>query len=261
MSWVIKKPKEFLFTYPEKVLTSQQIKKLNILISRRIKGEPIAYLRNKKEFYGLDFYVDKRVLIPRPETELLVDEVLKMFRAPSSEFRAIADIGTGSGCIIITLAKNLSEIRHQKSDIRYYGVDISEAALAVAKKNAKKHKAKIKFYQGNLLEPLKDKNIDIIITNLPYGWKQWNNNTSAETSSLKFEPQNSLFTKEHGLYLYKRLFKQLAQKKQKPKLIFCEFDPRQRTDLQKIVKKYLPWAKVEIKKDLARLNRILIAKL
>lgn len=255
LSFVLNKPKEFLYTHPEYKLTKQQITRFKQLVSRRSKCEPVAYLKNTKEFYGLDFLVDKRVLIPRPETELLVEEVLKQLRAQSSELRAVADIGTGSGCIIISLAKALME------HITCYATDISQKALQVAKLNAKQYKVKMRFYHGNLLEPLKNEKIDIVVANLPYGWKQWNNNTSAETSSLKFEPQQALFTKENGLYFYRLFLEQLAKRVQKPKLVFIEFDPRQTSSLKKLIKKYLQKSKLEIKKDLAGLNRLLIIKL
>lgn len=258
LAFALNKPKEFLYSHPQSKVTKLQENKFLKLIKRRTQGEPVAYLRNTKEFYGLDFYVDKRVLIPRPETELLVEETLRFLTVnlqPSTV--SIADIGTGSGCIIISLAKILAT-GYRLPATSFYATDISKPALTVAKLNAKKHKVKIKFYQGNLLEPLKDKKINILIANLPYGWRVWKNNTSAETSSLKFEPQNALFTKENGLYLYRQLFKQLAKRGQKPKLIIGEFDPRQQIVLQNNIKKYLPQYRVEIKKDLAGLNRIVI---
>ena len=259
MSFVTKKPKEFLYTHPDCKLNQKQIARLKQLINRRSKGEPIAYLRGFKEFYGLDFFVNKRVLIPRPETELLVEEVLKRNQKSEIRNQIIADIGTGSGCIIIALAK-LLPTSYFLPPTSYYATDISRTALSVAKKNTKKHKVKIKFFQGDLLQPLKNKPIDMVVANLPYGWKQWNNSTSVETSSLKFEPRPALFTKENGLYFYRRFFEQLAKRKQKPSLVMVEFDPRQTNNLKKLTKKYLPNSKVEIKKDLAGLNRLAIIK-
>ncbi|MFA5021520.1 MAG: peptide chain release factor N(5)-glutamine methyltransferase [Patescibacteria group bacterium] len=260
LSFVIKKPKEFLYSHSEAKLTKLQLKKLSKLAARRTKGEPIAYLVKQKEFFGLSFLVDKRVLIPRPETELLVEEVIKEIRDQRSGIRderlSVADIGTGSGCIIISLAKS-----YKIKAISYLATDNSKLALQVAKLNAKTHQVKIKFLHGNLLKPLKNVKIDILIANLPYGWPQWKNNSSMQTAALKFEPKNALFAKENGLYLYHQLFEQIAKRKQKPKFIFIEFDPRQKTKLQKLLKKYLPNYQVEIKKDLAGLNRILVIKL
>ncbi len=257
-SFTLKKQKEFLYTHSEYQLTKNQRKKLNNLINRRVKGEPIAYITNTKEFHGLDFFINKNVLIPRPETELLVEEVINKTlrqKIKKTKFK-IADIGTGSGCIIISIAKSC-----KLKAISCYATDISKPALAVAKKNAKKHKVKIKFLYGNLLEPLKNKKIDIVVANLPYGWQQWKNNTSARTSGLKFEPQKALFAKENGLYLYYKFFEQIAKRRQKPELILGEFDPRQKIGMQKSIKKHLPQYCLEIKKDLAKLDRMFILKL
>jgi len=263
LSFVLKKPKEFLYTYPEKKLTSRQTEKLEKLVGRRLKGEPIAYLTSHQEFYGLDFYVDKRVLIPRPETELLVEEVIKRTQEPKNPKTqvSIADVGTGSGCIIITLAKSLPETCSMKH-ATCYATDISLPALQIAKMNAKKHKVKIKFFQGDLLKPIKDQKIDLIVANLPYldgGYKK--SLKSSDKIGLKFEPKKAIFTKEGGLYPYRQLFMQLAERNQKPKLIFCEFDPRQKKDLLKMVRKYLPNYQARIKKDLAGLNLILVMNL
>jgi release factor glutamine methyltransferase len=164
------------------------------------------------------------------------------------------DIGTGSGCIAITLAKLLPKAK-------IYATDICEKALKVALKNAKNNRVKIGFLEGSLLQPLKNKSIDIVATNLPYGWEQWENNTSIETLGLKFEPQKALFTKKDGLHLYRQLFRQIAKRKQKPKSIYGEFDPRQKKDLQKLIKEYLPEYQSKIKKDLAGRDRIFIASL
>ncbi|MFA6410237.1 MAG: peptide chain release factor N(5)-glutamine methyltransferase [Candidatus Buchananbacteria bacterium] len=263
LTLVLKKPKEFLYTYPEKKLTKPQIKKLEILIKKRLHGKPLAYLRNLKEFYGLEFYVDKRVLIPRPDTELLAETVLLEIREPAcrqagkkSEVRnqkvVIADIGTGSGCVAIALAKNSNQAK-------ILAADISKSAILVAKKNAKKHRVKINFFQGDLLQPVIDKKIDIIVANLPYGWPQWEKSTP-QTNSLKFEPKLALFTKEKGLFLYQKLFGQIAKKSNQPKIVAIEFDPRQTKALLKLTKKILPNYRADIKKDLAGKNRVLILK-
>ncbi|MFA6322637.1 MAG: peptide chain release factor N(5)-glutamine methyltransferase [Candidatus Buchananbacteria bacterium] len=255
LSWVIKKPKEFLYTYPQKRLSPPQIEKFNQIINRRIKGEPIAYIIGKKEFYGLDFRVNRDVLIPRPETELLVEETLAEMRKQKSENKNfnLVDVGTGSGAIIISLTKNLST----NKNFKYYASDISQKALTVAKFNANKFNVKIKFLKGNLLTPFKNIKIDILVANLPYVWPKWKNNKSL-SAGLKFEPQMAIFTKEKGLYLYRQLFEQIASQKYQPSFIICEFDPRQTSEVQRIAKKILPLFRQKIKKDLAGLNRIII---
>lgn len=247
---VLKKPKEFLFTYPEKIVPQALIKKLSRLIKQRLAGVPVAYLTGHKEFFELGFYVDKNVLIPRPETEILVEAVLELAKPRMT----IADIGTGSGCVAIALSKRLP-----KCDIS--ATDISAKAIEIAKKNNRLNKTKVKFYVGNLLTPIKNKQFDIIAANLPYGWKQWQNNSSAASRGLKFEPQIALFTKQNGLYHYRKLFKQIVDLKIIPLAILCEFDPRQTNDFKKLAQDYFPAATLIIKKDLAKLNRILEIKL
>ena len=260
LCFVLKKSKEFIFTYPEKNLTTRQAEKFRQLIAKRAKYFPIAYITNQKSFFGLDFFVNKNVLIPRPETETLVEEVLKIFKTkslvPSSQPPVIVDIGTGSGCIIISLAKNIA---HTK----FFAMDKSPQALIVAKKNAKIHQVQkqITFLQGDLLKPiLKSKKIkpatEIILTaNLPYGWRAWKNNSSVDTFGLKFEPAMALFASNDGLELYERL---LHQMKLLPNKItaFFEFDPRQTNKLKKLIKKNLPKAQIAIIRDLADKNRI-----
>jgi release factor glutamine methyltransferase len=192
------------------------------------------------------------VLIPRPETEELVERViakLRSLRIKDKRLRII-DIGTGSGCIIISLAKMLSGNKYQ-----FYASDISKKVLKIARLNARAHGAKIKFIHANLLEFVAMA-FDIIVTNLPYGWKEWKNNTSAETAGLKFEPQEALFTEEKGLMLIHQLLEQIAVRKQKPKIVFLEFDPRQKTTLEKLIKKHLPKAGIKFYKDLNNLWRV-----
>jgi len=241
LAFILKKPKEFLYTWPDKKLTADQTKKFQALISRRTGGEPVAYLIKNQEFYSLDFYVDKRVLIPRPETELLIEEVMEYVM---NQKLKIADIGTGSGCIAVALAKNLPAAK-------IIATDISKKALAVAKKNAGKHKAKIDFFYGNLLQPLinKKNKIDIIVANLPYLKKP-----------LPFEPKTAFVGGKDGLEIYEKLIQQIANYKLRSKLILLEIDPRQIIKIKKIISKYLPQAKIEIKKDLAKLARTVVIK-
>lgn len=270
---VLNKPREFLLTRGEKNLTPVQISNFKFLISRRFKGEPIAYLTGRKEFYGLDFLVNKNVLIPRPETELMVDETIKLL-AHGSQHITLIDVGTGSGCIIISLAKMLN----YESRIMNYGLlatDLSIKALAVAKKNARIHQINknIKFIKGDLLTPIIHNSLFmipnsqlIILSNLPYGWPAWKNNCSLDAIGLKFEPPIALFTGQRGLKLYERLFKQIrtlrvARCALRDITALCEFDPRQTVMMKKLIKKSLPRAKRQIKKDLSGLNRLVIITL
>ena len=275
LSYILKKDREFLFTYPEKELTVRQIKNYKELIARRLAGEPIAYLTRQKEFYGLNFFVNKNVLIPRPETELMVEEAVSLISQISyrKSPHVIVDVGTGSGCIIITLAKQISDFGFRLpagkagiSDFGLFAVDISKSALAVAKKNAKLHKVdkKIKFIHGNLLKPIirnRKSHIAnrklIILANLPYL-------TPFQIKSsltIKYEPKKALDGGRNGLKYYKELFEQvkrLAKLKAVPISLFCEIDPGQVKKIKKLAQSELPKAKIQIVKDLAGRNRLVI---
>ncbi|NQT50253.1 peptide chain release factor N(5)-glutamine methyltransferase [Candidatus Kuenenbacteria bacterium] len=254
LSFVLKKPKEFLYTYPEQEINKTINQKINSLIEKRAKHYPVAYITNNKEFFGLDFFVNEDVLIPRPETELLVEECLRCIwkqRAAKSHPDVrngrdrslhlgtylglhVAEIGTGSGCISISLAKN--------SKAKIIATDISAAALKVAKRNARKHKvlSKIKFYQGNLLEPIKNKKIDILVANLPYLDTNYKNLlNSSDKKALRFEPSLALYSGKEGLDHYAEFFEQVAELKHKPKLILVEFGPKQTSALKKIIHQHL----------------------
>lgn len=267
LSGILKKPREFLLVHGEKRLSKKPAVKYQLLLNRRLKGEPIAYLIGHKEFYGLDFMVNKNVLIPRPETELMVEKALKLI-TPISQPTTLIDVGTGSGCIIVSLAKRLN----QKSEIighKFIGTDISKSALNVARKNSKLHglDKSIKFIHGNLLKPILNSSTSqadsklVILANLPYGWLAWKNNCSLDAAGLKFEPSLALFTGENGLDLYKKLFRQiknLTAKLSAACYVLCEFDPRQTAKIKRLAKQKLPEAKCQIKKDLSGLNRLLI---
>ena len=285
---VLKCSKEYLITHFDENLNKSKINLFNRHINRRIKGEPIAYITGHKEFYGLDFFVNKNVLVPRPETELMVEEILELKTRNSQlvthnmQHTTIIDIGTGNGCIIIALAKKLKELSSEASELssfNFFATDISAKAIYVAKKNAKFHgvNKQIKFYKGNLLEPLIKKseisaqggpalgwkNLTIITANLPYGWNSWKNNCSMDTIGLKFEPQIALFTENEGLKIIKNFLKQIKQITNSQKINFnstlfalIEFDPRQTIMLKRLIKKILPIAKFQIKKDLCGCDRL-----
>lgn len=258
LSAILKKPYEFILTHAERKITKAQAIKYQRLLKRRFKGEPIAYLTGHKEFYGLNFMVNKNVLIPRPETELMIEEALKLV-AGGSPRATIIDIGTGSGCVIITLAKMLNH--------NFTAIDISPQVLTVAKKNAKAHgvNKKIKFIQGDLLRPMikKIKSPFIILANLPYGWPAWKNNCSLNTVGLKFEPKIAIFTDKQGLGLYEKLFKQIKAFIPQSAIghVLCEFDPRQTVKIKRLIKRELPDSSYQIKKDLSGLNRLAIITL
>lgn len=246
LAHTLKVDKVWLYKNPEHNLPAIGYHVYSNLIKRRLNGEPIPYITNHQEFYGLDFYVDKRVLIPRPETEVLVESVLNTLASSLKPQASIADIGTGSGAIAVTLAKILN------SKVNICATDISKDALKVAQINAKKHgvEDRIQFLHGDLLKPLPEK-VDIIVANLPYVDLTLLKRPPASPAGRPGDPMTALDGGKDGLELIKKLLHQ-APKYLKPKgKIFLEIDPRQKQKLLKI-------AKFEFKKDLAGLDRVAI---
>jgi len=260
LSRTLKKPREYLFIHPEKKLTKNQIVKFNNFSKRRVKGEPIAYLFGKKEFYGLEFLVNKNVLIPRPETELLVEAALREIMNKESGIKNIVDVGTGSGNIIISIIKNIPQRIREK--INFSATDISEKALHVAKKNAKKHKIDeyIKFIKSDLLEFASQRKLKgnvIIVANLPYVSK---NSYQKHKDNLKYEPKTALISEKNGLEYYVRLIRKIGKIRKSGRsgqvLAFFEISPEQKKGISEIIGQALPPAKIRFFKDLSGKTRV-----
>lgn len=254
ISHVLKKTREFVLAHPESRLTKNQEGKLARLLARRAQDEPIAYLLGRKEFFGLDFRVNRQVLVPRPETELLVEKVLEF--GPKNQ--AVIDIGTGSGNIIIALAKNIQA----KND--YYALDISPPALAVAKQNAQRHKVgkKIKFLRGNLIAPLSHENLKtthyVVVANLPYLSEKIYR--TAPRGVRKYEPRSALRSPRAGLAHYGKLLKQIKKIAKDRKLkfaIFFEISPEQKPKMIGLAKSLWPEIKPRFYHDLAGKWRVM----
>lgn len=246
LSKAMNKPKEYFYEYPEKNLSAKQLSTFNKLFARRLKNEPIAYILGHKEFYGLNFKVNKNILIPRPDTETLVDEVINYAKNSNN----IIDVGTGSGCIIISLAKNIK-------NASFYATEISAEALLVAKQNAKLNRAKINFLKGNLLQPIANSRFSIsnviIVANLPYLTSK-----ELENSTLKYEPRLALDGGQNGLKYFYELFDQIKKYSLQPEAIFLEIGFNQAAKIKQMAKKVLLQYKFKIIKDLCGFNRVLI---
>lgn len=269
----INKPREFVLAHPEFAIAKNYESRITNYAKRRMKDEPLAYIFGEKEFYGLKFLVNKNVLIPRPETEQIVELVtcnvkreLEFKKTKNENNYVLIDIGTGSGNIIISIIKNLERYGLQVADCIFYGIDISNKALAVAKKNAKLNKAdrKIKFLHGNLLEPIKNKLSSvishrslIIIANLPYLSRKIY--ASASKNVRKYEPKTALLSQKEGLAHYEELLKQIRSSvigHQSSVICFLEISPEQKIKISKMVKKYFPESKIIFHQDLAGKWRI-----
>ena len=266
LSNVLNKRREFILINPEHKLNILQIAAYRLSIAKRLKGFPLAYIVKEKEFYGYNFFVNKNVLIPRPETELMIDEGLKiLYDIKKKKQISIIDIGTGSGCILISIVNRLLNYKLQIKNYKFFASDISKKALSVARKNAKLHKVDkmIKFYKGDLLMPIIKENLEIrncnliILANLPYLTPSQVKNFS----TIRHEPKSALIAGADGLKYYRILFRQikkLIEINKTPLHLLCEIDPGQVDKIKKLALSLLPEFKLKIKKDLRGLNRLVI---
>jgi len=254
LSYILGTGRGFLYAYPEHELTSEQEHQYQALIERRSQGEPVAYLIGYKEFYGLDFLVDQRVLIPRPETELLVEAALNACRRMLDAGRTpiVADIGTGSGAIPITLAVFEPRLPY------LYASDISGSALDVAFLNCQIHHVedRIRLLHGDLLEPLPEA-VDILTANLPYVGTDEMQEIPLDVRA--YEPHLALFSGPLGLDLMLRFFQELqhSQKLKEGAILFLEIGYSQHESLTSMLKEIWPQATLTFTKDFAGWNRVL----
>jgi release factor glutamine methyltransferase len=225
-------------------LSSAQENSLRGLIKRHLDGEPMAYITGHKEFYGLDFCVDPRALIPRPETELLVEKAFEL--AKDRGVATIADIGTGCGTIAISLALNLPLTKT-------YATDISALSLELALYNCQQHKVldKICLLEGDMLEPLPEP-VDIIIANLPYVKEDYLTNSP----SLSFEPRLALDGGKDGLSQIRRFCTQVNGKVKPGGSILLEIGEGQSEEVVSLLLNCFPKAQIEVFKDFGGADRV-----
>ena len=242
LAHVLGVPKEALVAHPEVELGADEQARFNVLLAKRSDGVPVAYLRGVKEFYGLRLAVDPRVLVPRPETEALVDAV----RAYAGDSRlTVVDVGTGSGAIAIALAVSAPALRIIASDV-------SVAALAVARANADAHGVHIDFRQGDLLAPVTER-VDVVAANLPYLRDDDVERLASDRTSLAFEPRVATVAGPDGLALVRRAIADLPRVLAPDGAAFFECDPPQ---VAQIVTLLAPLGGVDVVRDLAGLDRV-----
>lgn len=198
LAHVLQKPRSFLHAWPQQVLTEAQLTQFNDLIRRRLRREPIAYLTGTKEFWSLLLTVTPETLIPRPETELLIETVLTLFSKNETNIK-LADLGTGSGAIALALAA-------ERPAWQIYAVDISDRALQIASNNAQQLAIKnISFCHGSWCTALPCNDFDVIVSNPPYlSEKEW----PAYKADLVFEPISALVSGEDGLHAIRVIVQQ-----------------------------------------------------
>jgi release factor glutamine methyltransferase len=234
----------------EQLLSTEELGHFKALLQRRTKHEPLAYITNSQPFMSLDFYVDRHVLIPRPETELLVETGIELVRSSELGVRRIADVGTGSGCIAICLAKYLQ-------NVEVIAIDSSPEALKISEKNAKTHQVldKCQFVEGNLLGPLTAP-VDLIIANLPYIPTQTIETLQPEVKD--WEPRQALDGGPDGLTYIKQVIEQAPSHLNPNGYLFMEIGFDQGDKVQSMAEGH--YQNIKIVKDLAGLDRILVAQ-
>ncbi|USN53159.1 MAG: peptide chain release factor N(5)-glutamine methyltransferase [Candidatus Nomurabacteria bacterium] len=241
---VLKKDVAWLFVHSEKTLTQRQYLAYQQILKRRAKNTPLAYLRGWQDFYGRRFHVGPGVLIPRPETEALIDLALQYF--PAAKKLQVADLGSGSGCIALSLAC-------ERPRWQIYATELSSSAIHYARKNAKHWQHKnLHIMQGNMLQPLRTTALDLIVANLPYLKPG-----EAKDDSVAKEPRKALVAGQDGLNAFRVLFQQVQKRPDTPTLLL-EIDPRRKKDLQKLHRQLLPQYRAKWKKDLSGHWRVLV---
>lgn len=228
-------------------------KKIDEFAERRAKGEPIQYIVGHTDFLDLKIYVGKGVLIPRPETELLVEEAIKQLRQLTlyDSGLEILDLCTGSGCIALALAKNFPEAK-------IYGIDISEIAINYAIRNAEENNIKnINFLKGNLFEPVKNMRFDCILSNPPYIKRE--DIRKLQREIREYEPINALDGGEDGLDYYRKILKEAPNHLKEKGIIILEIGLNQAKDVLSTANK-AGFSKVSFVKDYSGIERICIIK-
>jgi release factor glutamine methyltransferase len=247
---ILQIPRVALIAHPNRELTPDQRSLYENRIARRLRHEPVQYITGQQEFYGLTFKVTPAVLIPRPETEHLVETVLKLL--PANEPLRIADIGTGSGAIAIALAVHLPQAN-------ITALDISTKALAVARTNAREHHVanRIRFLQSDLLSALdhEAETLDAIVSNPPYIPEADRNTLHPQVRD--HEPATALFAGETGLDIYRRLIPQAYSALKPNGLLALEIGHDQRDAIASLLQS---WHNVSFVNDLRQIPRVALAQ-
>jgi release factor glutamine methyltransferase len=251
---VLNKSKVDLYLDKNRILTSDEIEKFNQYMKERISHRPVQYIIGTVEFFGLEFKVDERVLIPRPETEILVE--VGIAQLVNKENPRIIDLGTGSGAIAISLAKNVKEAF-------VYAIDVSKDALDVAKENAARNKVgnQIEFLCGDLFEPLKNKNfegqIDCVVSNPPYVSKDEFESLPGEIKD--YEPIVALESEKDGLFFHKRIIEGSIFFLKQSGLLALEVAFDQAGKVADLIRQSDNYNNIEIIKDLSGIDRVVKA--
>ena len=260
LAYVISCDRTNLYTNPDDLINDSDTCKYNELIHKRASHVPLQYITKRVEFMSLDFVVDEGVLIPRPETEILVEAVIKKTdnKLYHDRIITIIDIGTGSGNIAVSLAKNIS-------NVKIYASDISREALTVANENVLRHDVtdQIHLLHGNVFEAfssnVKKGQVDFIVSNPPYVSKSESKNLEPEL--IDHEPLLALIGGVDGLFFYKQIIKDAADWIKPGGYLIIEIGETQANSIIKLMQNELHYDEIEIINDLQGKERIISAKI
>lgn len=246
LAHVLQVDRSFLYSHPNNLIDESIVLPL---YQRRLHGEPVAYIVGVKEFWRSTFIVNEHVLIPRPETELLVETALSLFS--KEQTIKVADLGAGSGAIALSLAQ-------ERPHWEIIATDISEQALAVAKRNREKLKIHtVQFYQGSWCDALPEENVDMIVSNPPYIAE---GDAHLQQGDLRFEPQSALMAAKNGLAAIQRIAQQAKRYLKAAGFLLIEHGYDQTNAVRGIFEKE-GYRDIECFKDLAGLDRVTIAQI
>jgi release factor glutamine methyltransferase len=241
----------YLYAHSERELTADEQTRYDEALAKRARGVPAQYITGHQEFWGMDLIVNPAVLIPRPETEHVIETVLRLTNGDrSSPGMRIVDVGTGSGCIALALAKELP-----KAEI--HATDISPAALEVARANAARHQLdnRIHFHETDLLERLEPPSFDFVVSNPPYVGKSEQDQVQLEVR--KFEPRNAVFAGPTGLEVIERLIPQAQSALRPGGWLVMEISG---TIAEGVKRQLAQWDAVQVSNDLQGIPRVASAR-
>jgi release factor glutamine methyltransferase len=248
MMFVLGCDRAHLFAHPERELTEEERSRFEGAVAQRASGKPLQYITGVQEFWGLEFTVTPAVLIPRPETEHLVEAAIERARSSGDKKLRMVDVGTGSGCVAMAIASELPNVQIE-------AIDISAAALEVAKQNAKKLGfERVKFYESDLLSAAQGQ-FDIIVSNPPYVGRCESDKVQREVR--EHEPDIAVFGGEQGLDIYRRLIPQSWDKLKPGGWLLMEIG----FSIEVQVKELLSgWSEVSSVPDLQGIPRVVMAR-